>query len=139
MTSAIVKTERIEFTTDQIDLIKRTICVGGTNDELTLFLYQCKRTGLDPFARQIYAIKRKGKMTIQVGIDGFRLIADRTGLYAGNDDAVFDSEEKPTKATVTVWKVVNGIRCPFTATARWSQFFPGKEQGFMWEKMPHHM
>jgi len=92
--------------------------------------------------KQIHAVKRwnaklgRDEMTVQVGIDGYRLIADRTGLYAGNDEAIFDREPKPTKATVTVYKIVQGQRCAFTATARWSEYYPGDKQGFMWNKMP---
>lgn len=143
--TSLTRAERTEFTTDQVGLIKRTIAKGASDDELALFLNQCRRTGLDPFSRQIYLLQRwdskqnRNIATIQVGIDGYRLIADRTGSYAGNDDPVFDDEASPARATVTVWKLVGGTRCPFTATARWAQYYPGDKQGFMWRKMPHLM
>jgi len=126
----------------KLDLIKRSVAAGATSDELDLFFYQARRTGLDPLARQIYYVKRKGKGTIQVGIDGLRLIADRTGQYAGSDDAEFlgtTDEGQPAKARVTVYKMVQGQRCPFTATARWDEYYPGPDQGFQWRKMPHAM
>jgi len=112
---------------------------------VAFFMAFCKQTNLNPFKRQVYIVPRFSKTkgmtyTIQTGIDGYRAIADRTGLYAGNDDAVYDNEEKPTRATVTVYKMVHGIRCLFTATARWEQYYPSNETAqFIWNKMPHLM
>lgn len=130
------------FTHEQVGLIKRVIAKDATDDELKLFLYTADKRGLDPLAKQIYFQKRKTKngdvMTIITSIDGYRLIAERTGKYAGNDDPVYFSEDD-RRAAVTVWKIVNGVRCPFTASARWSEYYPGQSLGFMWDKMPHTM
>mgnify|MGYP003503005671 FL=1 len=155
MNSNIVQVQRpeITFSDSQVRLLKASILdEQTTNDELALFSLVCGRTGLDPFARQIYGIRRKGKLTFQTSIDGYRLIADRTKKYAGSDDAIFDEglnlyqhlqaeRKQPTVATVTVWKLVDGIRCPFTASASWSQYsqaYNGKLTE-TWAKMPHLM
>ena len=138
-------TPTIDITRDRIELWKRTFCKGATDDELAVFVQVCIRTGLSPEARQIYMVKRPNRktgrddVTIQTGIDGYRLVADRTDKYAGNDDPKFDDEHNPRKATVTVYKLIGSVRCPFTASARWDQYYPGDGQGFMWRKMPHLM
>lgn len=140
---------KFEGTQDQVALIKQTVCKGATNDELALFLYTAKRTGLDPLLRQIYAVKRwdnklkKETMAMQTGIDGLRLIADRTGTYAGNDEPVFEYDQNdvshPIKASVTVYKIVAGQRCAFSASARWSEYCPKEGMDFMWKRMSHVM
>lgn len=57
--------------------------VAAPTSTVIAFLQQCERTGLDPIARQIYAIERGGKWTIQVSIDGMRLVAQRSLRYRG--------------------------------------------------------
>ena len=137
MAKEVMKYENI--TSDQVDLIKSQIAVGATDNELKLFLHVADKSGLDPLTKHIYFIKRGGKMTIQTGIDGFRTIADRTGQYIGSNDPVFTGNGKfPDKATVTVSKVVQGVVGEFTASARWSEYYPDKNS-FMWDKMPHTM
>jgi phage recombination protein Bet len=83
----------LDLSEEKVSLMRRTIARGASEDELALFVEQCRRTGLDPFARQIYSVRRKQwnsisrsyeeAQVIQVSIDGFRLIADRTHKYAG--------------------------------------------------------
>jgi len=96
---------------DKIELLKRTIAVGASDDELQMFLYVAQRSQLDPLLKQIYLVKRYDsktggeKATIQIGIDGLRSVAERTGKYAGSDDPVYENAPglaKPIKATVTV-------------------------------------
>lgn len=135
------KAEIVSFDDQKISLIKDTFGKGLTDTEFSLYLETAKSRGLDPVLKQIHAVKRQGQMTIQVGIDGYRLIASRTGDYAGSDEAVFDydKQNKLTKATVTVYRIVQGTRCAFTASARWSEYYPGGNQAFMWNKMPETM
>ena len=131
-----------------LDLLKRTVAKGTTDAEFELFAQVCKRTGLDPFARQIYCIKRGGQMGIQVSIDGFRLIAERSGKYAGQDGPwwcgkdgewhdVWLDEEPPVAAKVVVLKLLGGIVTPSPAVARWKSYvqLSNGKPNTMWAKM----
>ena len=132
------------WTPEQTQLIATTIAPGCSSDELRLFAYACQRTGLDPFSKQIYAIKRGGKMTIQAGIDGLRAIAERTGELDGShtewcgDDGqwsdVWISSKPPAAAKTTIWR--KGSSHPFTGVARFADYNAG--QG-LWSKMPAAM
>lgn len=126
-------------TDDQIDLIKRTVAVGATDAELQLYLYDCQRHGVHPLDKLLHFTKRQGKYTPITSIDLLRSRAADTGELAGIDDAEFAGELATAlfAARVTVYRMVQGIRCPFTATARWSEYKP--DQDFMWKRMPHTM
>lgn len=149
------------LTDDQVALIKRQILQpskrSATDDELALFIGQCNRTGLDPFGRQIYGIYRYDKkvggekLSIQVSIDGQRLVAERTGKYEGQvgplwcgPDAqwmdVWLDTKPPAAAKVGVWKV--GAREPTWAVAKFSSYKQTFQDGNLmglWAQMPEVM
>ena len=152
--SAVLQTQAM-ITPEQVDLIKRTICPPDTtDDELQLFIHQCNRTGLDPFNRQIYMIKRwnAAKRTavaqVQTSIDGFRLIAQRSGEYEGQTAPQWCGEDGVWKdvwvpgygqvfaARIGVWR--KGFREPCYGVAIVSSYAVTDRDGkmsAMWAKM----
>jgi phage recombination protein Bet len=146
----VKKTNGLAYTREQIDLIKRTVARGASDDELKLFLHMAKRTGLDPFARQIYCIKRWNSdaggyvMTTQTGIDGYRLMAERTGRYAPGKDHEFkyDAQGHLVSATARVMKQSGDQWFEITATARFDEYVQKTKDGkptMIWATKPHIM
>jgi phage recombination protein Bet len=140
-----------EYTPDQIALIKSQIAPKANKDELAYFMQQCLRTQLDPFSKQIYAIHRwnsqQGKevMSIQVSIDGFRVIAQRSELYAGQGEPEYlEKDNKLDCCKVRVYKFSpKGERYEAAVgVAYWNEYVQttkdGKPSG-LWAKMPHVM
>ena len=134
-------------TSEQLDLVKRTIAPDATPDELQLFCYDCARQGVHPLDRMIHFTKRGkgGKYTPITSIDFMRQRAADSGEYAGNDDAVFSGTPGTDDfaATATVWRMVAGQRCAFSATARWNEYKPtpgpSGNADLMWKKLEHGM
>lgn len=152
---------KMEFTNDQVDLIKKQIAKGASDDELKFFINICKTRGLDPFKRHIYCIMRPffnketrqydQKMSIEVSIDGFRYIADRTSKYAGRVGPYWCGEDgkwvdawlvdKPPVAS-KVGVLRHDFKEPVWAVARFNAFAAKNKDGSlnpMWQKMPDHM
>ena len=126
------------FSEEQIEIIKNVVARGLSQNEFAMFLYICKRHNLDPIAKQIYAVKRGGQMTIQTGIDGLRLIAERTGKYAPGKSTEFsyDENKQLVSATAFVKKFSGGEWHQISATAFLSEY---RTNTPIWKQMPHVM
>lgn len=128
------------WTEKQLAALRQIGVDRASNGDLAVFMHVCQRTGLDPFARQIYMILRDGKQVIQTGIDGMRLVArravDRTGEafgigapeWCGKDGRWTDvwlEDGPPAAARVTVTRGAG----TFTAVALWSEYVQTKRDG----------
>ena len=146
----------IEYIDKNLDLIQNQNKLS--NDDLRNFAIQCKRTGLDPVTRQIYAIPNNGKLTIMASIDGLRLIAERSGAYEGQtkpewcgEDGrwtdIWLSNEPPKAARIGVYKTK--FREALYGVALFNEYvgrhlhddlkygkFKKGDFTFMWAKMP---
>lgn len=149
-TQLTIREDQTTFTDEQATALQHLGVTNVTRGDVDVFFHICKRTGLDPFAKQIYMIERQGKQTIQTGIDGFRLIADRTirstsetlgfedTQWCGADGVwrdVWLSEEPPAAARVVVLR----NRERFPGIALFTEYAARKRNGElmqMWATRP---
>lgn len=152
MTAELVPLSTNMWDSVNVQVIKNTVARGITDDELVVFLHTCVRTGLDPLLKQIYAIPRKSKdangqwttkMVIQTAIDGYRLIAERTGKYSPGREPTYtyDNNGRLVSATSYVKKMTDdGTWHEISATAFWNEYVQTNKEGVptdFWRRMPH--
>jgi phage recombination protein Bet len=153
-TSGTIAAQQPGLSREQVQLLKDTICKGASDEELRLFVEVCRHKNLSPFSRQIHPVKRwdstlrREVMTFQVGIDGFRLIAQRSGQYAGQTAPrwcgpdgkwreIWLDKNPPAGAMVGVHRT--GFKEPMFAIALYSEYAQITKEGgpnSMWRKMP---
>lgn len=149
-TELTIEPDAVNWTEKQVAALRQLGLSGASNADLAIFFHQCVKTGLDPFAKQIYMIERQGKQTVQTGIDGFRLIARRAvdrarqslafseTLWCGDDGKWSDvwlATTAPRAAKITVYR--NGD--PNPGIAHLSEYIGLKRDGTpnaMWTGKP---
>lgn len=150
-----VTTDQPFWTATQIAALKQLGIENAPNGDLAVFLNFAQRTGLDPFARQIYMIGRNSqgskKYTIQASIDGLRIVAERSGDYAGQvgpefcgTDGVWRdtwvAHEPPVAARIGVLR--HGFSAPLFAVAYYDEYVQTTGNGqpsSMWASKPRLM
>ncbi len=134
------------FDPKALALMRRTVAADTNQDEFDLFVAMARSLSLDPLRRQIYALvynkdkPDKRRMSIIVGIDGFRSVAARSGNYRPDEDEPvfeYDPERKGPHNPVGLVRCVSKIFVfahgqwhKVSGVAYWDEFVPMKER---WE------
>lgn len=153
MTAHNPRPKEFELTPKHEEQIKQSICKGATDDELMFFLHTCKYLKLDPFAKQIHSIPRQTRQgekwvtvrSIQVSIDGLRLIAERTQRYMPGPKTTFTytQDGQIQIATAYIKKMdASGQWHIIEADAYWCEYVQTKKDGApqsLWATKPHVM
>ena len=137
--------EKFTFSEKQLSRLRSEYCQLDDN-EFETFVEQAKRLELDPFCRQIYAVKKEGsKMQVLCTIDGLRIVAERSSKYAGQTPAMWCGNdgvwkdvwlEKTPPAACKVGVMRSDFNQPLYAVARFDSYTQGTSY---WTSMPDIM
>lgn len=142
-------TEHAAWSAEQRDLIRTVFANGASDAEFAALVAVAEARNLNPFTRQVFFVKRWDSAkrcetwAVQVSIDGLRAIAERTGLYAGQDEPEYEHDEKGaiTLCKVRVYRKDWGNRA-CVGVAYWSEYVQCTKEGrptSMWQKFAHVM
>lgn len=136
-------------------VLKNSIFPGAKNESIIAAVNYCNARNLDILKKPVHIVpmfvedKTTGEKgyrdIIMPGIAETRITADRTGQYAGQDEPVFGDDMEinninvPISCKITVYKLVQGVRCPYSHTEYFTEAAATKKSGelnSMWSKRP---
>lgn len=137
--------EKFTFSEKQLARLRAEYCQLD-DSEFETFVEQAERLELDPFCRQIYAVKKEGsRMQVLCTIDGLRIVAERSSKYAGQTPAMWCGNdgvwkdiwlEKTPPAACRVGVMRSDFSQPLYAVARFDSYNQGTSY---WTSMPDIM
>ena len=96
---------------DAVQLVASTVAKDATRDELSMFLHLAREYGLDPFAKEIWFIKRGGSPTIMTSRDGYLKVANQHPQMRGlESDVVYEGD--------TFRKTAQGVEHSYSTNKR---------------------
>jgi phage recombination protein Bet len=135
------------FDKEQRALILRTCCGGASESEAAVLISIAEQRGLNPITGECYFVKRwdGDKQTsvwaVQASIDSFRIKADETGLYEGQDEPEYEYEPDGSLKLARVRMFRRGWSRPVVGVARFEEYAQRKKDGALtrfWKNMPHN-
>jgi len=142
-----------------IDVMRASLYPGAKPDSIRMVMGYCAARNLDPLRKPVHIVPMwvkepgsdKGAMqdVVMPGIALYRIEAARTGEYAGKSEPIFGPmmTQKlsgveisfPAWCKVTVYRMVNGQRCEFTALEYWLENYATAKRdtdapNAMWKK-----
>lgn len=139
--------QELVFSPDQEQMIRDSFANGATKQEFEMLITIAKTRRLNPILRQIHFVKRwdsqkqREVWSTQVSIDGLRAVAQRTGLYDGQDEPEFEYNGKELRsAKVRVYR--KDWNRPAVGVALFDEYAQRKKDGQLtqfWREKPHIM
>ena len=121
---------------EKYELIRNMFAKGCSNDEFAVLIELANRYQLDPFAKQIWAVKFNDRPAqIFAGRDGYLAIAHRSGQFNGMQSSIErDADGNIISATCRVWR--KDMEHPFERTVYVDEYNTKKS---VWAEKPATM
>lgn len=146
--------------------LKSSLYPGASDESVDMVLAYCQAAQLDPMTKPVHIVpvwipeKKSGNQVVtpagmrdvvMPGIELYRTKAHRTGEYAGQDEAEYGATvdevlsgvrvRYPEWCKVTVYRVANGERVPYSAKVYWLEAYATAKRdtdapNSMWKKRP---